>query len=55
VLDCDRAEVQTISYADLQAAWDVNVPGLGQRNTFYTFQFNAHVSGAETIARQSGC
>ncbi|MGE5774633.1 MAG: BtrH N-terminal domain-containing protein, partial [Chloroflexota bacterium] len=52
VLDCDRADVQCLPYADLEAAWDVHVPGLGKRNTFYTFAFDEHVADVETIARQ---
>lgn len=52
VQDCDRAEVQGIPYADLEAAWSINVPGLGKKNTFYTFTFNKRVADVETIARQ---
>ncbi len=52
VLDCDRAEVQAIPYADLESAWDVTIPGMGKRNTFYTFEFNNDVTDVETIARQ---
>ncbi len=52
VHDCDRAEVQSIPYADLEAAWNINIPGLGKKNTFYTFTLNEHVAEVETIARQ---
>jgi hypothetical protein len=50
--DCDRAEVQAIPYADLEPAWDVTIPGMGKKNTFYTFAFNDQVADVETIARQ---
>ncbi len=40
VQDCGRAGVQEIPYADLQLAWNVNVPGLSKKNTFYAFEFN---------------
>jgi hypothetical protein len=52
VLDCDRADVQTVPYADLEPAWDVTIPGMGKRNTFYTFKFNGQVAGVEAIARR---
>jgi hypothetical protein len=52
VLDCDRVEPQAIPYADLEPAWDVTIPGMGKKNTFYTFEFNHHIADIETIARQ---
>jgi hypothetical protein len=52
VLDCDRPEAQKVPYADLEQAWNVNIPGLGKKNTFYTFEFNAQVADVETIARK---
>jgi len=51
-LDCDRSDVQNISYKDLEAAWNIDIPGLGKKNTFYTFKFNERVANVETIARQ---
>jgi hypothetical protein len=51
VLDCDRPEVQRIPFPDLQAAWDVDAPGLGKKNTFYTFAFNDRIADVERIAR----
>ena len=51
VLDCDRPEVQEVSYHDLEQAWNVNIPGLGKKNTLYTFEFNKQVSDVESIAR----
>jgi hypothetical protein len=52
VHDCDRTDVQEIPYADLESAWNINIPGLGKKNTFYTFVFNNRVADVETIARQ---
>jgi hypothetical protein len=52
VQDCDRVEVQLIPYADLELAWDVTIPGMGKKNTFYTFEFNDQVADVETIARK---
>ena len=52
VLDCDRADVQVIPYADLEPAWDVTIPGMGKKNTFYMFTFNDQVADVETITRK---
>jgi hypothetical protein len=52
VLDCDRPDVQAIPYTDLEPAWDVTIPGMGKKNTFYTFKFNGQVADVETIARK---
>jgi hypothetical protein len=52
VLDCDREDVQVIPYADLEPAWDVTIPGMGKKNTFYTFKFNGQVADVDTIVRQ---
>jgi hypothetical protein len=52
VMDCDRAEVQGVPYTDLEAGWNINVPGLGKKNTFYTFTFDDHVANVETIVRK---
>jgi hypothetical protein len=52
VLDCDRADLQLVPYTDLEPAWNVNVPGLGKKNTFYTFYFDDQVADVETIARK---
>jgi hypothetical protein len=51
VMDCDRPDVQEVSYNDLEQAWNVNIPGLGKKNTLYTFEFNKQVSDVESIAR----
>lgn len=52
VLDCDRPDVQSVPYTDLEAAWDVTIPGMGKKNTFYTFTFDDQVADVETIARK---
>ncbi len=52
VLDCDRPEVQRVPYPDLEAAWNIDNPGLGKKNTFYTFEFRNRPAGVETIARR---
>jgi len=52
VLDCDRPDVQTIPYTDLAPAWDVTIPGMGKKNTFYTFTFDDQVADVETITRK---
>ena len=49
-LDCDRADVQAIPYADLEPAWDVTIPGMGKKNTFYTFKFNGQVAVMDNAA-----
>jgi len=51
VLDCDRPDVQKVSYKDLEQAWNVSIPGLGKKNTFYTFKFNGQVADVESITR----
>jgi hypothetical protein len=52
VHDCDRPDVQEIPYADLQPAWDVDVPGLSKKNTLFTFQFGDAVADVGTIVRE---
>ena len=47
VLDCDRPDVQSIPYLDLEQAWNVHISGLGKKNTFYTFDFNVNVANVE--------
>jgi hypothetical protein len=49
VHDCDRPDVQEIPYADLQLAWDVDVPGLSKKNTLFVFEFGDAVADVETI------
>jgi hypothetical protein len=51
VLDCDRSNSQCIPFTDLERAWNINIPGLGKKNTFYTFELNNVVADVESIAR----
>ncbi|MEW6508287.1 MAG: BtrH N-terminal domain-containing protein [Bacteroidota bacterium] len=51
VLDCDRSNAQCIPFSDLERAWNINIPGLGKKNTFYTFELNKVVADIESIAR----
>ncbi|HWQ46003.1 MAG TPA: BtrH N-terminal domain-containing protein [Longilinea sp.] len=51
VLDNGLPEVQAIPYIDLQAAWDVHSPGLGEKNTFFWLDFNPKIATQEEIAR----
>ncbi len=51
VQDCGRQQVEAISYIDLEQAWNVNIPGLGKKNTFYAFSFNQQIADVEMIAR----
>jgi len=50
-LDNGLPDVQTIPYTDLQAAWDVHIPGQGVRNTFFRLDFNPKIATKEEIAR----
>ncbi len=52
VHDCGRAEVQAVSYVDLEQAWNVTVPGVSDKNTLFAFEFNDQVADVATIARQ---
>ena len=44
--------VQTIPLNDLQAAWNVRVPGQGKPNTLFTFKFHDTIADLETIWRK---
>lgn len=52
VHDCDRPEAQRIPYRDLEQAWNVDVPGISLKNTFFVFQFGEDTPGIETIVTQ---
>ncbi len=51
--DTDQDEVQAIPLADLQAAWDVNVPGMGKRNRLATFDAPPSIPPDAALIRQS--
>ncbi len=53
VQDCDRTTAQWVPYADLEAAWNTNVPGLSQKNTFFVFDFDGALPDPEAIARRA--
>ncbi len=53
VLDCDRSNVEEVSYEDLKAALDVDVPGLGKRNGMHVFEFMHPTPKLEELAKNS--
>ncbi len=53
VQDCARPGVQEVPYSDLRLAWDVHVPGLSLKNTFFAFEFGPEVADLPTIARRA--
>jgi hypothetical protein len=53
VHDTDQDDVQTIPLNDLQAAWDVNVPGLGKRNRLAIFDLHESLAPTEALVRRS--
>lgn len=52
LLDCGRAETQTLSYYELRRAWDCSYPGLSKPNTVCTVRMNA-VKNEYQITRES--
>jgi len=52
LLDCSRKEPQTLSYHDLEKAWDCNSPGLSKPFTLCTVRLNSGKS-KETIAKEA--
>ena len=53
VHDTDQYEVQTIPLADLQAAWDGNVPGMGKRNRLAISEAPPSIPSDAALIRQS--
>jgi hypothetical protein len=53
VLDTGQEEVQSLPLAELQQAWDVNVPGLGKRNRLVALHLPDHLPPTATLIRQS--
>ena len=45
--------IQTVPLTDLQAAWNVRVPGQGKPNTLFTFKFHHDIADLETIWRKA--
>jgi hypothetical protein len=53
VHDTDKVDVQAIPLDELQAAWDVNVPGMGKRNRLAVLSIPHHLPPAATLIRKS--
>lgn len=53
VLDTDKDEIQIIPLAELEAALDVYVPGLGKRNRMVCFDIPRVIPPVEVLVRQS--
>jgi hypothetical protein len=53
VHDTDKDDVQTIPLAELQAAWDVNVPGLGKRNRLVIFDIPQELTPTDVLIRKA--
>jgi hypothetical protein len=49
VADCGRDDIQTISCADLERAWDVRIPGFSKRNTMYAVSFSDDIRSFKQI------
>jgi len=47
--DCSREEIQTLSYENLEKAWNVNVQGLSKKNTLYKFLFSSDLNDIKSI------
>jgi len=50
VHDCGRAEVQEVSYEDMQMALDVKVPGMSKKNTLRTFKLPSAIPSELEVA-----
>lgn len=53
VLDTAQEKVQSLPLAELQQAWDVNVPGLGKRNRLVAFHLPDNLPANADLVRQS--
>jgi hypothetical protein len=53
VHDTGQDDVQTVPLNELQAAWDVNVPGLGKRNRLAIFDLHENLAPTEALIRRS--
>lgn len=53
VLDTDQQNIQVIPLADLEQAWDVNVPGMGKRNRLVIFEIPSEIDATERLIRKS--
>jgi hypothetical protein len=53
VQDCGRANVEVVSYNDLQNAWNVRVPGISGPNTLFRFHWEDKMPDEKEIAKKS--
>ncbi len=53
VLDTGQDEVQPLALADLQPAWDVNVPGMGKRNRLAILDLSGPLAPTDVLIRRS--
>jgi hypothetical protein len=53
VLDTDKDAVQPIPLEELQAAWEVNVPGLGKRNRLVVMDIPTTLRPTDALVRKS--
>jgi hypothetical protein len=53
VLDTDQDDVQVVPLAELQPAWDVNVPGLGKPNRLVVFDIPQDLPPTDALIRKS--
>jgi hypothetical protein len=53
IYDCDKSEKQYIPFDLIEKALDVNVPGIGKRNSARVFEFGKEIPGLKEIALKS--
>jgi hypothetical protein len=53
VYDTDLEEVQSVPLAELESAWDVNVPGLGKRNRLAILDIPQAIPTTDLLIRKS--
>jgi hypothetical protein len=53
VHDTDKQEVQSVPLAELEPAWDVNVPGLGKRNRLAILNIPQEIPPTDVLIRKS--
>jgi hypothetical protein len=53
VHDTEKADVQAIPLEELQAAWDVNVPGMGKRNRLAVFRIPQDPPPTASLVRKA--
>ncbi len=53
VHDTGQATIKQLPLAELESAWDVNVPGLGKRNRMAILDIPQKISATDSLVRQS--